>query len=299
MELVDISQLRHIERIDVDPDRVRGFDDEGAFTSLAVRLLGEAGARLSVAANALREERPYWTRDEAIVGGHVVRLHKLISGVLQHTCDGRRELAVVFVRPVFECGVNLCYMLKNPRREVFDSFVRCSLTHEKQLMERILASVRERGGKAKPIEERMLRSIKRSFDLAGVDSAAVDARGSRRWGAGTIYDRAKDLGWQDPYLGGVAGPSHNVHGSWQDIMDYHVQVDERGRFAPDSRWHAARPQYITACCLTATQCGIRYLAWFAPERTRQLRDDFRDLQNRVLTTDRLHEGFMCRETGPA
>jgi hypothetical protein len=292
MELARLSELKDIERVDVVEDVLRGFEDESSFTSLAVRLLGEAGARLCVAANVYREEKPYWTREEAIIGGHVVRLHKLIGGVLLLSCEARRELAAILVRLVFECGVNLAYLLRGSQEPVFEEFIRSSLAHEKKLMERIQDSVESGGGEPAAIERRMLRSIRRSFDLAGVDPEEVDSKRPRTWGAGGIYARAKQIGWQDPYLAGIGGLSHNVHGSWQDLIDHHVAVDDQGRFRADSQWHPPRPQYLTACAIVATHCAIKYLAWLAPRRTRELRDEFRNLQSRVVTFDRLHEQFL-------
>lgn len=292
MELAGLDELTDIERVDVKESVVRGFADERSLTSLAVRLLGEAGARLCVAANVYREEKPYWTSEEAIIGGHVVRLHKLVGGVLLLSCEGRRELAAILVRLVFECGVNLCYLIENPEADVFDAFIRSSLAHEKELKERIQDAVESRGGETAAIEHRMLRSIRRSFDLAGVDPEEADAGRPRKWGAGGIYARAKQLGWRDPYLAGIGGMSHNVHGSWQDLIDHHIAVDDQGRFRADSQWHPPRPQYLTACALVATHCGIKYLAWLAPRRTRELRDEFRNLQSRVVTFDRLHEEFL-------
>ena len=126
MELVELRDLKEIERVEVNEDVVRGFCREDSFTSLAVKLLGEAGARLCVAANVYREEKPFWTREEAIVGGHVVRLHKLIGGVLLLSCEGRRELAAILVRLVFECGVNVSYMVRNARESLFEEFMRSS-----------------------------------------------------------------------------------------------------------------------------------------------------------------------------
>ena len=68
------TEVPCVTRVEVDPEEVRAFANEHAFTGLAVDLLIEAGSCVCVAANILPPPPHRWNRHEAVLVGHLVRL---------------------------------------------------------------------------------------------------------------------------------------------------------------------------------------------------------------------------------
>ena len=60
----------------------------------------EAGSYVCIAANILGADKK-WTRDQAAIGGNVVRLYKLFSAVLDQTVQNRRETSFILSRLAF------------------------------------------------------------------------------------------------------------------------------------------------------------------------------------------------------
>lgn len=108
----------------------RQFTLEEDFVGLSIDLLIEAGSFVCVAAN-LYPLGKTWNRDEAILGGHFVRLYKLISAILDQTCQYRREIIMIHTRLAFECIINLRYLINHTSEELFDSYIKYSLKQEK------------------------------------------------------------------------------------------------------------------------------------------------------------------------
>jgi len=78
---MDESSLPDIQRVDIDEATLRTFSSEDEFVGLSVDLLVEADSYVC-----------------AVIAGHMVRLYKLLSGLLDQTCQRRRETSFVFAR---------------------------------------------------------------------------------------------------------------------------------------------------------------------------------------------------------
>src|SRR5689334_4617136 len=63
-----------------------------------------------------------FTKQRAIIVGHMVRMTKLYEGLLMHTCEVQLELAAIFNRLIFETAVKANYLMK-AKRSSFRSFV--------------------------------------------------------------------------------------------------------------------------------------------------------------------------------
>ena len=205
-----------VNRVEVAPEKVRAFADEHEFTGLAVKLLIEAGSYVCIAATILPPPPHRWNRHEAVLVGHLVRLYKLTSALLDQTCQHRRETTFIFARLAFECIVNARFLIKNDRPEITASYIEYSMRHEKRLRDRIRANIASRGGDPMHVEERMLRSIDASAKRSCVDLDSIDP--PKNWGGKNIFEKAKDVGLGEAYLGVFAGASHSVHGNWQDLI---------------------------------------------------------------------------------
>ena len=76
--ILNEDALPHIDTVKIDEDVLRGFQDEDDFIDLAVQLVVEAGS-YTVIAHSIMDELGGWDRDQAILGGLMVRLYKLLA----------------------------------------------------------------------------------------------------------------------------------------------------------------------------------------------------------------------------
>lgn len=289
------SEVPTVTRGEVEPDTIREFADEHAFTGLAVELLIEAGSYVCITASILPPPPQRWNRHEAVVVGHLARLYKLISAMLDQTCQHRRETSVIFGRLAFECIVNTLFLIKNDRPEITVSYIEYSMRHEKRLLDRIRRNVALRGGEVLHIEERMLRSIESSAKRSGVNLDSINPPAN--WGGKNLFDKAKDVGLEEAYLGAFAGPSHAVHGNWQDLLEYHLVSDEEG-YKADLQWHRPRPQLLTTLAHLTVEALTVFFSDVLGVAGNQLAEKMPDLRERICLFVHLHEEFLARGSKP-
>lgn len=72
-----------------------------------------------------------WTRDEAILGGLMIRCFKLMVGYLDNICQMRMEIADIIQRSLAETVINLKYLLTFKSPQLFEEYVTYSLRSEK------------------------------------------------------------------------------------------------------------------------------------------------------------------------
>jgi len=289
------TEVPTVTRVEVAPDTIRAFADEHAFTGLAVELLIEAGSYVCIAASILPPPPHRWNRHEAVVVGHLARLYKLISAMLDQTCQHRRETTFIFGRLAFECIVNTLFLIKNDRPEVTASYIEYSMRHEKRLRDRIRRNVASRGGEVLHIEERMLRSIESSAKRSGVNLDSINPQ--TNWGGKNLFEKAKDVGLEEAYLGAFAGPSHAVHGNWQDLLEYHLDSDEEGYIA-DLQWHRPRPQLLTTLAHLTVETLAVFFSDVLGDAGNLLAEKIPDLRVRIGQFMHLHEEFLARGSKP-
>ena len=247
---------------------------------------------MCVAGNLLPADRKAWNRDEAAIGGHFVRLHKLIDALLDQTCKRRRETSFIFGRLAFECIINTRYLIACSSEDLFLSYRAYSLKHEYKLLNDIKPNISKRGGKELPIERRMIASILRSFEDSGVPINSYNPSGLRNWGGKNLFEKAQALGLETAYLAAFGGGSHSIHGNWQDLLEYHLEKTVEGHFRPIFEWHRPRPQLLNAIALHSTETVIDYIKWLTRHHSEELVSVLRDLQDRIVHFDRLHEEFI-------
>lgn len=255
----DGAELPDIERTEIDEDEVRAFKSEADFVGLSVSLLIEAGSYVCVAGNLYPAATRSWDRDQAVLGGHLVRLYKLIDVLLDQTCKHRRETSFMLGRLAFECIVNLRYLIAHASEELFHSYRSYSLRHEQRLLKRIRENIEARDGQELPIERRMIKSIERSFRSSGVNLDESNVSRERNWGGLNIFERAKAVGLEGAYLSAFGGGSHTVHGNWQDLVEYHLEDIDEASFRADFEWHMPRPQLLDALTLHSAEAVIDFV----------------------------------------
>lgn len=297
-DLLNEANLPEIKRVEIDLEALRLLTDEQEFTGLAVQLLIEAGSYV-VLAHSLMDSEGGWNREDAILGGLMVRLYKLISALLDQVCQHRAEIAQIMCRLAFEAVVDIRYLLRKMDAELAEDFVRTSYRQERILRDQISERIRARNGEMLPIEDRMLKSIDRAVAMSGISLDDVSTK-RRDWGGKNTRAKAKEVFGDDlAYIGAFGGMSQSVHGSWGDLMQFHLKTEDGKRFGPHSEWGHPRPQLLTTIIFLSASAVDEFFAYWDEELQARFQPDLTDLQHRLRTLIAGHEEYLSGKEWPA
>ena len=283
------------EKTEVNVEKIKRYDSEDDFMNLAVGLFKEIGIITTVISCTYRLDENNmprkWTRNEAILGGLMVRLSKLQNSFLDQVCQKRMETAMIILRCLGETLINLNYLLEKNNDELSDKFIEYSLREEKRLLNKINNNIKERGHEL-PIEKRMKKSIERAFKTSNFKVEEVNENNFDSWEK-TIYKRAKTVGMEEIYLSLFSGPSHDIHGNWQNLITNHLEY-ANGEFSPNTEWKMPRPQPLFAICVLSADTVKLYTEKTMPdcpdkEKVKKILDD---INLRARVADELHEQFL-------
>jgi uncharacterized protein DUF5677 len=287
------ATIADIERVEVSEDAASLFVREGQYLELAFNLLRETGQWVCVASCLSVGDRPIWNVRQAVIGGHLVRLFKLIRLLLETVNTDRAELMWVLLRLASECVINLRYLLLDNSDEVVQSYLHQSLQHERELKHVIERNIAARNGERLPIEDRMLGSIAKAFEKSQVREDDLPVPRIRHWGGKNAFEKAEAIGLEDAYLAVFGGPSRNIHGGWRDLLEHHLVCEAPGQFAPNLEFSSVRrPQPIFATASMIVPGLIDYVDHLAVGQLAIVREKLLDLYGRILLADRLHEAYL-------
>lgn len=290
--------LPQIDPVKIDADVLRGFLDEDDFIDLAVQLVVEA-ASYTVIAHSIMDEHGGWDRDDAILGGLMVRLYKLLSALLDQVCQHRAEIAQIMCRLAFEAIVDIRYLVRKLDAELGDDFVKSSYRQERILRDQIMERVKERGGEVLPAEDRMLKSINRAADIAALSLDDVSTK-RRDWGGQNTRAKAKEVFGDDlAYIGAFSGMSQSVHGSWGDLLQFHLETEDGKRFTPSPGWGYPRPQLLTSMAFLVAETVDEFFGYWDGALQARFHPSLTDLQRRVRTLVAGHEQYLASKEWPA
>lgn len=298
MKPLTAENLPEIERMNVDAEAMSTFTNEGDFMGIAIDLMIETGSYTCLAATTFHEEHA-WDRDLAAVCGNMVRLYKLVDAVLDQTTQLRQETVFIFARLVFETVVNIRFIVQNYEPALIESYIQHSFRHERKLRDRIVSRIEARRGIVLPVEDRMLKSIDRSAAASGIAIEEVDLSDKSPWGRKNTFEKAREVGLEEAYLGAFGGPSHSVHGNWNDIYGNNLHWDEETGFTPNLDWHRPRPQVMFALChLIAETLPIYFEFMGGDEVVEVLNDPLSDLLDRIIQASNTHEAYLGEKAWP-
>lgn len=291
--------LTEIRRTPVDVNEVRGFTRERQHTRLAFDLLRETSIWTIVLGSAFAGEIRHWNLPEAVFGGHLLRLGKLLRAFLEQSKEDRGEIAWASTRLIAECVINFRYLLlTRANSDIVTTYVHQSLQHERELRATIEENIRQRNGTVLPIEERMLRSIERTFRDSGVDPKNLPAKKIQNWGDKTLRQKAVALDLENAYRIVIAAASRNVHGSWHDLLQHHLEVLAPLQFQPKFEDARVRPQIFQALATLIIPGLIEYIEYLGTAEAERFTSRLRELEQRVATANRLHEEYLCARQAP-
>lgn len=288
------STLSEVQVHEVDEQTVRAYEHEGPHYSEAFNLFKEAAAYVCILASTTVGPSPDWDVRQAVLGGHLVRMFKLMRFVLEESIEKRAEMLAILVRLLAECVINLRYLIQNDNPDLIDSFVAYSLQHERDLANRIRENIRENGGEELPIERRMLKSIEKTFLNSGIPESELPKKKVHNWGDKNLYEKAKDVLLGEAYLAIFGGPSRNVHGGWHDLLQHHLECVAPEQFKANLEFTRPRPQPIYALTGLIAETLSGYTELLGHPEVTPLFARLSDLHRRNRMASNLHEEYLVR-----
>jgi hypothetical protein len=282
-----------------DRSALEEADEEEVFDRVAADLLDALSAAVLEGAELLPtddQEIRSWTHDEAICAGLVVRCSKLLRAYAAHFREQEFEICNYLMRGISESLVNLRFLLGFGTPEILQRFRAISFRGDKQMLVRIQDEIEARSGLVLPIEERIRAAIERRLEQAGVKLDEVPDAGRVNWG-GTDKEKVEALGIEDLYSALFVGPSAYVHGTWHELVIYHLSATAEGGFEPDTAFAAVRPQSALALCRLTCEALGEYLSLRFLEGE-ELGTKFVALAEAAVEIDQLHENYIVRTGGP-
>jgi uncharacterized protein DUF5677 len=191
-------------------------------------------------------------------------------------------------------------LIANFSKSVIDSYVKSALRHERKLRDAVEANIRNRGGLVRPIEDRMLQSIRRMERAAEISLDDIDPMDRRPWGEKNISEKTRDVELEMAYRAAFGGGSQTIHGNWNEVYGNHLSWNASdGSFTPRTEWKNPRPQVVTALALIVLETIKIYFDFMVGEdvgehfETRLL-----DLHTRINILDQAHEDYLANRKWP-
>lgn len=292
--------LKAIEKIQVNEEVISKYKSEDEFTGLAFELLKEIG-KVTVVLSSVQPSddgiKPRkWNRNEAILGGLLVRIGKLQRGILDNAMKRQREIISILIRCLAETAINLKYLIHKNSESTYNDFVEYSLRMEKKLLIEVEQRMeRDKNGSNKllpAVNERMRKSILFTFEKSEMTLEQIDEKKKGPWGGKDLFQKTKELDFEYGYRAIFSLPSHNIHGNWQDILDHHVEPSDSG-FSPYTKWHQPRPQHLFITVLLSVDVCQSFLNFLPESKEKEtLEELINDLFERTKKADLLHEKFL-------
>lgn len=289
------DQISAIDRTPVDAVALLASSSEQEHQRVAYELTREATALVGLAGAATEDPERYWTVEEAVVGGQVVRLFRLLRALLEQVRASRSEIGWVISRMIMETVINIRFFLKHKDPALVASYLHQSLQHEIKLKNVIDSNIAARGGEVLPIETRMLRSIERDFRRSGVNPEDVPRKRIKNWGGKNLFEKAKELGEEQTYLSLFGAPSRVVHGNWHDLLLHNLEFTEGSGFRPRMDDKPIRPQMLHAAAVLSAEAALDYLALFDETASKPLRNRVEELLARAQTASDIHDEWLAPE----
>ena len=107
------STLAAIEKTRVDGTELASFTRESQQFGVAFNLFRETASYVCVLANITVGPTQAWSVEQAVLGGHLVRMFKLMRFAMEESIEHREEMLSVLIRLLAECVINLRFLIRN------------------------------------------------------------------------------------------------------------------------------------------------------------------------------------------
>jgi len=192
--------------------------------------------------------RPLPSIHYAVLIGLLNRCSRLMVANVRLSCTGRYgETTRLIDRSIAETAVKIQWLCQKDGPERFARYIADALKNDLLMKDHIEENIKNRGGNALAIENRMLDSIHHCIERGGM--AESEVRAANR--LPNFASICRDLDFEDQfYLVVQRMGSHAVHGTWSDLLFNYLRYEEGQGFRPrDHDVETQDVQYIVVCRL--------------------------------------------------
>jgi hypothetical protein len=267
------------------------FKSNDEFMEFMVQVMNHTLYMLRVGASlAPNEEVSHrgFTKQKAIVVGHIVRIAKLYEGLLIHTAKRQLELATIFNRLIFESVIKVLYLMQ-AKRKSFRSFIITSYKPEKEMLKDLADKAAKRP--LVQIERRMRRKVRSRLKSDGISMRELMA--NKTWNLdGKDFRRIlDDVGYGAIYAYGFGSSSHTIHGDWHDIRMLHLRKNGR-YYLPDLSYGDPDPRIVCSQTILCLNTLHDYLTWSKVDSDNFVRPIVKKLLELTRAVDTAHESTL-------
>ena len=227
-----------------------------------------------------------FTKRQAVVVGHMVRITKLYDAFHLHAARRQLEIVGVMARLIFDTKIRLEYLLKRGGPKTYRSFVLASYRSERENLLHFSAIARLRH--LTPIEQRMRSSILRAMRSDGISRRTL--QDNRVWDMDGKNVRAmlEALGRGSEYSFSFGNTSGWVHGNWLELKQYHL-IREGNRYFPRLDWGDPDTRTAGPMSWLVLSAANSYLAWSKGDPTGTLSLLISSVADIIQRVDEDHE----------
>lgn len=226
----------------------------------------------------------------AVLVGLLNRISRLILSTLKLGHGGKYgETVRLLGRCINESAVKVRWLSECKKDDRFRRYLADGLKKDLKLKTLILDNIARRGGKQLEIEKRMLGSINNCVGASGLTEGEI----RKTPALPDLRSMYTDLGLSDQrYLATQGLGSHEVHGTWTDLMCHYLERDDSGRLVLQD--HQSRPhenQFVRSSLmiLDALQTFVAYIS-VDTEAVSESSEFYEDIRQQILWAARLGHG---------
>ena len=237
-----------------------------------------------------------WELNQAVCGALLVRIAKYMLSIckLGHG-EEHGETMFALTRCVTESAINLQFLLSKNDPRYFERFVEDGLRAERELYKQIIANVSHRGGEYLGIEQNMMQSIENVFQNSQL---SLDDEPNHSVSLGSYESRLMHLGLQDLYIPLQRIGSHSIHGTWGDLVLYHLDHDGQN-FHPNFEHAKTRGKLFTIPAIIVANSISAYLsAYFEPDEVEPFQTHLKQLQSALAENEYSQPDWKVADAPP-
>lgn len=279
----NIQNIQEIMQSTPNPYTIK-TDNE--FMHYSVELMNGVLYLLRIAPELASNEkmaRKGFIKKKAIIVGHMVRIGKLYEGLLIHICQKQFELAIIFLRLIYETEARMEYLMQASNQS-FRNF--CLITYKPQ--KEILNDFKNQKQPLKSYQKRIVKKVKARLKRDRISLKSVMS--NKQWKLDGKDFRAilKDINRDSEYALAFGAGSHSVHGDWAEISVYHLEKEGR-YWLPKIEFTEPDPRLTGAVSKTCLMGLVKYLEWSKSDPDNFISPLVWDLGSLFQTIDDAHE----------
>ncbi|CZH08793.1 DUF5677 domain-containing protein [Legionella pneumophila serogroup 1] len=224
----------------------------------------------------------------AILIGMLNRIGRLMISVMELSKGGNfGETTSILDRCINETCIKLMWLCHSPSEDKFNRFIASSLKSDLKLQKNILSNIKNRGNNCLPIEDRMLKSIKKYINDSGLSKKQIQ----KLKNIPNMKEMIISLGMHETYYTVIMNiGSHSIHGTWSSLYKDYFELDGESVYPADHTSPTHINQYLSISVLSLT-C-ISYFLKFIINNTDALKgytEILQSVHNEILKIKQLSD----------